>query len=141
MGIIKKNFCPNVFPKCFGLRISNQLSEFHNVNFEEGFAQFCAQEKAINQDQTITDRKVKKHFSPNVFGKFFGLRISNQLLEFPNVNFEEGFAQFCAQEKAINQDQTGTDGNNQEKFLSECFPKMFWPEDLKSIVGISECQF
>ena len=40
--IIKKKFCPNVFRKCFGLRISNQLPEFQNVNFEEGFAQFCA---------------------------------------------------------------------------------------------------
>ena len=41
-GIIEKSFCPNVYQKCFGQRISNQLSEFQNVNFEEGFAQFCA---------------------------------------------------------------------------------------------------
>ena len=141
MGIIKKNFCPNVFQKCFGLRISNQFSEFQNLNFEEGFAQFCTQEKAINQDQTGTKEIIKKNFCLNVFGKFFGLRISNQLSEFQNVNFEEGFAQFCAQEKAINQDQTITDRNNQEKFLSECFPKMFWPKDLKSVAGISKCQF
>ena len=45
-GIIMKNFCPDVFKNCFGLRISNQFSEFQYVNFEGGFALFCAKENA-----------------------------------------------------------------------------------------------
>ena len=45
-GIIMKNFCPVVFRNCFGLRNSNQFSEFQYVNFEGCFALICAKENA-----------------------------------------------------------------------------------------------
>ena len=43
-GIIMKNYCPDVFKNCFGLRISNQFSEFQYVNLEGCFVLVCAKE-------------------------------------------------------------------------------------------------
>ena len=90
------------------------------------------------QEQT---GKIMKNFCLNVFWNCFGLRISNQFLEFQYVNFKGCFALFCAKENAWNQDWTGTDRNNHEKFRYGCFLKLFWPRDFKSVFGIPICQF
>ena len=78
-------------------------------------------------------------FSENVLAQ--GSQIS--FSKFQYINFEEGFAQFFAKKNTSNQDSTGADriNINYEKFLFACFPKLFWPKDLKSVFGISECQF